>query len=96
MELAATLSLFAFSIPSTFATPIYSSPSQLVFSSPQTSESRPLPASLIYPLDYWTKEEGVGHFSEWSKATKRNFIDDVSAGKADNWTVVMGNEGGGE
>lgn len=46
-------------------------------------------------LTYWTAEEGVGHFSEWSKSTKRNFIDDVRDGKASEWTIVMGNEGGG-
>lgn len=53
---------------------------------------------LRYDSDptYWTFEEGVGHFSEWSKSTKRDFIDDVRAGKADEWVVVMGNEGGGE
>lgn len=41
-------------------------------------------------------EEGVGHFSEWSKSTKRDFIDDVRAGNAHEWVIVMGNEGGGE
>ena len=43
---------------------------------------------------YWTYEEGVGHFSEWSKATKLSFLTDWVAGKADEWTIVMGNEGG--
>lgn len=38
---------------------------------------------------YWSKEEGVGHFSEWSKAQKRNFVDDVRAGKAGDWILVM-------
>lgn len=46
------------------------------------------------PADYWTLEEGVGHFSEWSKATKLAFLSDWVAGKADEWTIVMGNEGG--
>lgn len=41
-------------------------------------------------------EEGVGHFSAWSKDTKRSFIDDVREGKAQDWTIVMGNEGGGK
>lgn len=94
MALATTLPLLLLSISSTFGSPIYQSTShQLVFSSPQSQSS---PSPPIYPLDYWSKEEGVGHFSEWSKATKRSFIDDVNAGKAGNWTVVMGNEGGGE
>ncbi len=42
-------------------------------------------------------EEGVGHFSEWSKTQKRRFIDTVRSGDAAaiaNWTLVMGNEGG--
>jgi exopolyphosphatase len=42
-------------------------------------------------------EEGVGHFSEWSKSQKRRFIDAVRSGDdalIANWTVVMGNEGG--
>lgn len=45
---------------------------------------------------YNTLEEGVGHFSQWSKSTKRAFVDDVRAGKAQDWVIVMGNEGGGE
>lgn len=53
---------------------------------------------LSYDVDpsYWAAEEGVGHFSEWSKGTKRAFVDDVRAGKASDWVIVMGNEGGGE
>lgn len=43
--------------------------------------------------DYWSLE-GVGHFSEWSKSTKRQFVDEVRAGRASEWVVVMGNEGG--
>lgn len=46
------------------------------------------------PSDYWSKEEGVGHFSEWSKATKLAFLSDWVKGKASEWTIVMGNEGG--
>jgi hypothetical protein len=45
---------------------------------------------------YSVTEEGVGHFSEWSKSTKRDFVDDVRAGNAHEWVIVMGNEGGGE
>ncbi|GAC97329.1 endoplasmic reticulum mannosyl-oligosaccharide 1,2-alpha-mannosidase [Pseudozyma hubeiensis SY62] len=48
----------------------------------------------IRPLDYWTQEEGVGHFSEWSKATKLAFLSDWVHGKAHEWTLVQGNEGG--
>ncbi|KAF2725144.1 DHH phosphoesterase [Polychaeton citri CBS 116435] len=39
-------------------------------------------------------EIGVGHFSEWSRATKREFLIDWQAGKASDWIVVQGNEGG--
>lgn len=52
--------------------------------------------SKVTEFSYDTFEEGVGHFSEWSKSTKRDFIDDVRAGKAQDWVIVMGNEGGGE
>lgn len=39
-------------------------------------------------------ETGVGHFSEWSRATKRQFLVDWQAGKSSEWTIVQGNEGG--
>ncbi|UZJ52521.1 hypothetical protein CBS101457_001841 [Exobasidium rhododendri] len=54
-----------------------------------SAHPEPLPGQVA-----WTLEEGVGHFSEWSKATKKLFIDDVRAGNAQEWTLVMGNEGG--
>ncbi|KAM3422224.1 hypothetical protein BST61_g2589 [Cercospora zeina] len=37
---------------------------------------------------------GVGHFSEWSRATKKEFLVDWQAGKASEWIFVQGNEGG--
>lgn len=37
---------------------------------------------------------GVGHFSEWSRETKRRFLLDWQAGRASEWTIVQGNEGG--
>lgn len=40
------------------------------------------------------KSLGVGHFSEWSRATKKAFLVDWQAGKASEWTIVEGNEGG--
>ncbi|EPQ31696.1 uncharacterized protein PFL1_01029 [Pseudozyma flocculosa PF-1] len=49
---------------------------------------------VSYPSDYWALEEGVGHFSEWSKATKHAFLRDWRDGRVDEWTLVMGNEGG--
>ncbi|KAF2132639.1 DHH phosphoesterase [Dothidotthia symphoricarpi CBS 119687] len=40
------------------------------------------------------KHVGVGHFSEWSRATKKEFLLDWQAGKVSEWTLVQGNEGG--
>ncbi|ROW15709.1 hypothetical protein VPNG_02130 [Cytospora leucostoma] len=37
---------------------------------------------------------GVGHFSEWSRATKKEFLIDWQAGKESEWIIVQGNEGG--
>jgi exopolyphosphatase len=37
---------------------------------------------------------GVGHFSEWSRAVKKEFLIDWQAGKESEWTIVEGNEGG--
>jgi exopolyphosphatase len=39
-------------------------------------------------------ETGVGHFSEWSRATKKEFLIDWEAGRASEWIFVQGNEGG--
>lgn len=39
-------------------------------------------------------ETGVGHFSEWSRETKRQFLIDWQAGRSSEWTIVQGNEGG--
>lgn len=72
--------------------------SLLLFVLPCTAALLPTYAkALSYDADptYWASEEGVGHFSQWSKATKRQFVDDVRAGKAQDWVLVMGNEGGG-
>lgn len=38
--------------------------------------------------------KGVGHFSEWSRETKREFLIDWQAGKEAEWTIVQGNEAG--
>ena len=49
-----------------------------------------LDASMKNPV----KTHGVGHFSEWSRATKKQFLIDWQAGKEAEWTIVQGNEGG--
>ncbi len=41
-----------------------------------------------------TKPIGVGHFSEWSRATKKAFLQDWQAGRESEWIIVQGNEGG--
>jgi exopolyphosphatase len=41
-----------------------------------------------------TKPVGVGHFSEWSRQTKKEFLIDWQAGKESEWVLVQGNEGG--
>lgn len=43
---------------------------------------------------YNSIQTGVGHFSEWSRATKKEFLIDWQAGKAAEWIFVQGNEGG--
>ncbi|KAM0811897.1 hypothetical protein AB5N19_12253 [Seiridium cardinale] len=40
------------------------------------------------------KESGVGHFSEWSRETKRQFLIDWQAERSSEWIIVQGNEGG--
>lgn len=37
---------------------------------------------------------GVGHFSEWARETKESFLDALREDRAQEWTIVMGNEGG--
>merc|ERR1712000_278778 len=39
-------------------------------------------------------EIGVGHFSEWSRETKRLFLIDWQEGRSSEWIIVQGNEGG--
>ncbi|GAB7363059.1 hypothetical protein MBLNU230_g3352t1 [Neophaeotheca triangularis] len=38
--------------------------------------------------------EGVGHFSEWCRETKKEFLVDWQLGRASDWILVQGNEGG--
>lgn len=39
-------------------------------------------------------KKGAGHFSEWSRETKRQFLIDWQAGKEAEWIIVQGNEAG--
>ncbi|KAH7076997.1 hypothetical protein BKA63DRAFT_511190 [Paraphoma chrysanthemicola] len=53
-----------------------------------------LPKQTILGAAGRAKPIGVGHFSEWSRAAKKAFLVDWQAGKASEWTIVEGNEGG--
>ena len=81
-----------------FSGGVWASRSALTFQEQQVDEQK---GAGLFPYDihsdYWLAEEGVGHFSEWSKSQKRKFIDVVRSGDdaaIAQWTVVMGNEGG--
>lgn len=54
------------------------------------SQQTVLDASAKQPV----KHVGVGHFSEWSRQTKKEFLIDWQAGKESEWILVQGNEGG--
>lgn len=41
-------------------------------------------------------ETGVGHFSEWSRSVKSDFLEALRQNNAQDWTVVCGNEAGGQ
>lgn len=54
------------------------------------------PPSPFPPTPTPGNETGHGHFSLWSRETKEQFLLDVSFNNAQDWTLVMGNEAGGE
>lgn len=49
-------------------------------------QQRPLPSPFT---------EEHSHLSEWSRQAKADFLADMRANKADDWVIVLGNEGGG-
>ncbi|CAK3950816.1 DHH phosphoesterase [Lecanosticta acicola] len=60
---------------------------------PRDEPQRPLlRPSPVRPAN--SIETGVGHFSEWSRATKKDFLIDWQAGRSSKWIIVQGNEGG--
>lgn len=67
------------------ATPAH--PNQVVFQQSIDQPSRTMKAAS--PI-----ETGVGHFSEWSRETKKEFLIDWQAGRSSEWILVQGNEGG--
>jgi exopolyphosphatase len=71
--------------------------SGLLASSAWAVPSQPLDQAVLQPSRIAPAnsiETGVGHFSEWSRETKKNFLIDWQAGRASQWIIVNGNEGG--
>lgn len=60
------------------------------------ARAMPEQSVLQHADDYMSPQyrEGVGHFSEWSRQTKREFLVDWQNGRSSEWTLVQGNEGG--
>jgi hypothetical protein len=48
--------------------------------------------SALQPLP---SQNGTGHFSDWSRQTKLEFLQALSSNQANDWVLVMGNEAGG-
>ncbi|SGY25632.1 BQ5605_C018g08650 [Microbotryum silenes-dioicae] len=65
-------------------------PKQLVL---VPDEARQAPPTMPMP---GKNESGHGHFSKWSRKTKKQFLYDLSyaPAKAQDWVIVMGNEAG--
>lgn len=53
-----------------------------------------LPAGHQQQTVLGSLNRGVGHFSEWSRQTKKEFLIDWQAGAESEWTIVQGNEAG--
>jgi len=66
----------------------------LLAASPAAAMPNQIPKQAILGASGRARPLGVGHFSEWSRATKKAFLVDWQAGKASEWTIVEGNEGG--
>ncbi|EME79376.1 uncharacterized protein MYCFIDRAFT_208769 [Pseudocercospora fijiensis CIRAD86] len=84
---------FTYSLHSTIATGVLLLTS--VHAAPSTHQKdaqAPLHPSRIQAAN--AVETGVGHFSEWSRATKKEFLIDWQEGNISGWTIVQGNEGG--
>lgn len=78
-----SLFLFSASLALSAANPIGDDLYQHVMGKPSVTDTAGRP-----------RETGVGHFSEWSRETKRLFLLDWQAGRSYEWTIVQGNEGG--
>ncbi|KAF3353681.1 Pre-rRNA-processing protein PNO1 [Verticillium dahliae VDG1] len=65
------------------AKPLEDLPQQHVMAEPDSTQAAQGP-----------RETGVGHFSKWSRETKRRFLIDWQAGRSSEWIIVQGNEGG--
>lgn len=54
-----------------------------------SAASGPSDQVIIGPSHF---KEGVGHFSEWSRNTKKEFLIDWQNSKESDWILVLGNE----
>ncbi|KAH7018582.1 uncharacterized protein B0I36DRAFT_336245 [Microdochium trichocladiopsis] len=90
MRISSAAAAWALAAPAMAAVP--SSPNQhpIALQGSDDAPQRPTRvASSASPI-----ETGVGHFSEWSRETKRQFLIDWQAGRSSEWIIVQGNEGG--
>lgn len=71
--------------------PAFLAASRVVVAMPQRSAPQ---QAVLDASKHLVKTLGVGHFSEWSRATKKEFLIDWQAGKESEWVIVQGNEGG--
>ncbi|KAF2748771.1 DHH phosphoesterase [Sporormia fimetaria CBS 119925] len=61
---------------------------------PSKHAQQVIPGSTSGRAGVKDQKEGVGHFSEWSRATKKEFLVDWQASRESEWIIVQGNEGG--
>ncbi|RBQ86370.1 hypothetical protein VDGD_00274 [Verticillium dahliae] len=72
------------------AKPLEDLPQQHVMAEPDSTQAEPDSTQAAQG----PRETGVGHFSKWSRETKRRFLIDWQAGRSSEWIIVQGNEGG--
>lgn len=95
MRSTSTLSLLLLSSTCTFA---LAAPPQLTFDSSLSGDDAfdIQGARNSIPLIIDDNDgEGTGHLSQWSKGVKHDFLAALESNSAQDWTLVMGNEGGG-
>ncbi|VUC28416.1 unnamed protein product [Clonostachys rosea] len=83
MQLLLPLTVVGLAATSTFAQVLQDQPHDQIKLSPDTTSTAPDP-----------HKTGVGHFSQWSRENKRQFLIDWQQGRSAEWILVQGNEGG--